>query len=192
MVPEATAVGILDMLSALHELMWLCPSQDVGCVAGLGTESRLWRQLMHPFYIYATKGQYTSLGLLRLLSDDIDQAHMGALPLPISDYATDTKSALDNSLRVLQALADSAADAGWLDTTRAVFSLVQALLQVWHTLGCIPFQRSLRVMGKCPFLEIASISLKCPTLWHVYILGIRTNVRSGCIDSSAGCPRLKI
>ena len=30
------------------------------------------------------------------------QAHMGRLELPISDYIGDTKSALDNSVRMLQ------------------------------------------------------------------------------------------
>lgn len=30
------------------------------------------------------------------------QAHLGRLPPPISDYATDTKSALDNSVRICQ------------------------------------------------------------------------------------------
>lgn len=30
------------------------------------------------------------------------QAHLGRLPLPISDYVTDTKGVLDNSLRILQ------------------------------------------------------------------------------------------
>jgi activating signal cointegrator complex subunit 3 len=58
------------------------------------------------------------------------QAHMGRLPLPISDYITDTKTALDNSLRVLQALCDAAADSGYLTTSLAVMSLVQSLLQV--------------------------------------------------------------
>lgn len=31
------------------------------------------------------------------------QAHLGRLALPISDYITDTKGVLDNSLRILQA-----------------------------------------------------------------------------------------
>lgn len=31
------------------------------------------------------------------------QAHLSHLPLPISDYITDTKTVLDNSLRILQA-----------------------------------------------------------------------------------------
>lgn len=30
------------------------------------------------------------------------QAHLGRTPLPISDYFTDTRSVLDNSLRILQ------------------------------------------------------------------------------------------
>ncbi len=30
------------------------------------------------------------------------QAHLGRTPLPISDYFTDTRSVLDNSLRLLQ------------------------------------------------------------------------------------------
>ncbi len=31
------------------------------------------------------------------------QAHLSGLQLPISDYVTDTKTVLDNSLRILQA-----------------------------------------------------------------------------------------
>lgn len=58
------------------------------------------------------------------------QAHMARLPAPISDYVTDTKSVLDQSLRVLQAMTDVSADAGWLDTALATMMLVQSLMQV--------------------------------------------------------------
>lgn len=58
------------------------------------------------------------------------QAHMGRLPAPISDYVTDTKSVLDQSLRVLQAMTDVSADAGWLDTALVTMMLVQSLMQV--------------------------------------------------------------
>ena len=61
---------------------------------------------------------------------DAVQAHMGRLPLPISDYITDTKTALDNSLRVLQALCDAAGDAGYLSTALSTMALVQSLMQV--------------------------------------------------------------
>lgn len=55
---------------------------------------------------------------------------MGRVTLPISDYMTDTKSALDNSLRVLQAICDAAGDAGYLSTALAAMALVQSLMQV--------------------------------------------------------------
>ncbi|GMH32834.1 hypothetical protein BSKO_00668 [Bryopsis sp. KO-2023] len=57
------------------------------------------------------------------------QAHMSRMPLPISDYVTDTKTVLDNSLRVLQAMVDICADAGWLATALNVMNLVQSILQ---------------------------------------------------------------
>ena len=55
---------------------------------------------------------------------------MARLPAPISDYVTDTKSVLDQSLRILQAMTDVSADAGWLDTALATMMLVQSLMQV--------------------------------------------------------------
>lgn len=58
------------------------------------------------------------------------QAHMGRVELPITDYVGDTKSALDNSVRILQAITDVAADAGWLGTTLATMRLIQGLMQV--------------------------------------------------------------
>ncbi|KAK9814715.1 hypothetical protein WJX72_010327 [[Myrmecia] bisecta] len=57
------------------------------------------------------------------------QAHMARLDAPISDYITDTKSVLDQSLRILQAMTDIAADAGWLDTALSTMALVQGLMQ---------------------------------------------------------------
>lgn len=60
----------------------------------------------------------------------LTQAHMGRVDLPIADYVGDTKSALDNSARVLQAIADVSADAGWLATTLATMRLIQGLMQV--------------------------------------------------------------
>ncbi|CAK0786311.1 hypothetical protein CVIRNUC_009524 [Coccomyxa viridis] len=60
------------------------------------------------------------------------QAHMGRLEVPITDYVGDTKSALDNSVRILQAITDVAADAGWLRTTLATMRIIQGLMQgVW-------------------------------------------------------------
>ena len=57
------------------------------------------------------------------------QAHFARTPLPMSDYVTDTKSVLDQAMRVLQAMVDIAADGGWLDTTLSVMHLVQMVTQ---------------------------------------------------------------
>ena len=57
------------------------------------------------------------------------QAHFARTPLPMSDYITDTKSVLDQAMRVLQAMVDIAADGGWLDTTLSVMHLVQMVTQ---------------------------------------------------------------
>lgn len=58
------------------------------------------------------------------------QAHMARSPLPISDYVTDTRTVLDNSIRILQAMVDISADAGWLDTCLTIMNLVQCIVQV--------------------------------------------------------------
>ena len=42
------------------------------------------------------------------------QAHFSDVPLPSTDYLTDTKSVLDQCLRVMQAMLDICADKGWL------------------------------------------------------------------------------
>jgi len=57
------------------------------------------------------------------------QAHFGRFELPIADYYTDTLSVLDQSLRVLQAMVDVSAEAGWLSTTLRVMQLTQMVVQ---------------------------------------------------------------
>lgn len=60
------------------------------------------------------------------------QAHFSRLALPVSDYITDTKSVLDQSIRILQAMVDIAAHGGWLATTLHVMHTLQMTLQVSH------------------------------------------------------------
>ncbi|EFJ17505.1 hypothetical protein SELMODRAFT_178863 [Selaginella moellendorffii] len=57
------------------------------------------------------------------------QAHFSRLELPISDYVTDTKSVLDQSIRILQAMVDAAANGGWLRTTIRAMQLLQMIMQ---------------------------------------------------------------
>jgi len=63
------------------------------------------------------------------------QAHMGRTPLPMADYATDTKTVLDQAVRVLQAMVDIAADAGGLANALGAMALAQMVCQAaWQTM----------------------------------------------------------
>jgi activating signal cointegrator complex subunit 3 len=61
------------------------------------------------------------------------QAHMSHLALPNTDFGTDTKSVLDQAIRILQAMIDVAAERGWLATTLRIQLLMQSTIQArWH------------------------------------------------------------
>jgi len=57
------------------------------------------------------------------------QCHFLRLPLPLSDYYTDTKSVLDQAIRILQAMIDVTSDAGWLQTALNTMNLMQMIMQ---------------------------------------------------------------
>ncbi len=57
------------------------------------------------------------------------QAHFLRVPLPMSDYVTDTKSVLDQAIRIIQAIIDVASDAGWLHTALNAMRLMQMVMQ---------------------------------------------------------------
>lgn len=57
------------------------------------------------------------------------QAHLGRTSLPVSDYVTDTRSVLDNSMRILQALIDIASERSWWKTSYSAMKTIQSILQ---------------------------------------------------------------
>uniref|UniRef100_A0A667ZNW1 Activating signal cointegrator 1 complex subunit 3 n=1 Tax=Myripristis murdjan TaxID=586833 RepID=A0A667ZNW1_9TELE len=57
------------------------------------------------------------------------QAHFSHVQLPCSDYTTDTKTVLDNAIRICQAMLDVAASEGWLVTALSICNLVQMIVQ---------------------------------------------------------------
>jgi activating signal cointegrator complex subunit 3 len=62
------------------------------------------------------------------------QAHFSRLQLPSPDYLTDTKSVMDQALRVLQAMVDVVAESGWLAATLRTIGLLQMVVQArWDT-----------------------------------------------------------
>ncbi|KAL1337994.1 DExH-box ATP-dependent RNA helicase DExH14 [Arachis hypogaea] len=57
------------------------------------------------------------------------QAHFSQLDLPISDYVTDLKSVLDQSIRIIQAMIDICANSGWLSSSLTCMHLLQMVMQ---------------------------------------------------------------
>lgn len=57
------------------------------------------------------------------------QAYMKRAQLPIVDYATDTRSVMEQAIRIVTAMLDVASDCGWVKTVRACISLLQSLTQ---------------------------------------------------------------
>lgn len=61
------------------------------------------------------------------------QAHFSRIELPISDYVTDLKSVLDQSIRIIQAMIDICANSGWLSSTITCMHLLQMVMQgLWY------------------------------------------------------------
>nr|KAJ0203753.1 hypothetical protein LSAT_V11C500237010 [Lactuca sativa] len=57
------------------------------------------------------------------------QAHFSQVELPISDYYTDLKSVLDQSIRIIQAMIDICANSGWLESSITCMHLLQMVMQ---------------------------------------------------------------
>ncbi|XP_052868650.1 activating signal cointegrator 1 complex subunit 3 [Anopheles cruzii] len=99
------------------------------------------------------------------------QAHLSRLPLPNTDYSTDTKSVLDQSIRIIQAMIDICAERGWLATTLRVQQLMQCIIQarwlddpVVMTLPNVePYNASVfkQIKTELPFLTLPALKEKC-------------------------------
>ncbi|KAL0421948.1 UNVERIFIED_CONTAM: DExH-box ATP-dependent RNA helicase DExH14 [Sesamum latifolium] len=57
------------------------------------------------------------------------QAHFSRVEMPITDYVTDLKSVLDQSIRIIQAMIDLCANSGWLSSTLTCMHLLQMVMQ---------------------------------------------------------------
>ncbi|XP_078430193.1 U5 small nuclear ribonucleoprotein helicase isoform X4 [Wolffia australiana] len=61
------------------------------------------------------------------------QAHLSRLELPVTDYYTDLKSVLDQSIRIIQAMIDVCANSGWLKSALTCMHLLQMVMQgLWY------------------------------------------------------------
>ena len=80
------------------------------------------------------------------------QAHFLRLPLPMSDYHTDTKSVLDQSQRILQAMTEIVSEAGWLSTALSIMNLSQMIIQ-----GLSIYDNSLLLLPKISEEEVSKL-----------------------------------
>jgi len=122
LTPSNTVPEIIAMLSDAHEFSELPVRHNEDQI-----NSDLATRLPLPVNPHTYDSSNTKSNLLL-------QAHFGRIPLPSTDYHTDTKSVLDQVPRVLQAMLDVAADAGFLVTTLQVINVMQMVIQArWHT-----------------------------------------------------------
>uniref|UniRef100_A0A182NQQ9 Activating signal cointegrator 1 complex subunit 3 n=1 Tax=Anopheles dirus TaxID=7168 RepID=A0A182NQQ9_9DIPT len=99
------------------------------------------------------------------------QAHMSRLPLPNTDYGTDTKSVLDQSIRIIQAMIDISAEREWLPTTLRIQQLMQCIIQArWLDDAIVltlpnvePHNASIfnQIKIDLPFLTLPALKEKC-------------------------------
>lgn len=99
------------------------------------------------------------------------QAHFSHLKMPCSDYVTDLKSVLDQSIRILQAMIDISAEAGYLVLCLQLVQLMQMIIQArWVT---DPPVTTLPDVEKhlIPSCELPSLSL--PHLCNIALKGFK-------------------
>ncbi|XP_036173873.1 activating signal cointegrator 1 complex subunit 3 isoform X5 [Myotis myotis] len=129
------------------------------------------------------------------------QAHLSRAMLPCPDYDTDTKTVLDQALRVCQAMLDVTANQGWLVTALNITHLVQMVIQGrWlkeSSLLTIPHieQHHLHIFRKwSPGMKGSRVGgpgfIEClPELIHA--CGGKEQVFSSMIENELPAPKMK-
>ncbi|XP_038077615.1 activating signal cointegrator 1 complex subunit 3-like [Patiria miniata] len=115
--PDTSLPELISVLSDAHEYEMLPVRHNED-----GINSDLAKKLPLEVNPHSFDSPHTKAHLLL-------QAHYERQPLPSSDYSTDLKSVLDQSIRIMQAMIDVSADQGWLATALRVMNLVQMTLQ---------------------------------------------------------------
>jgi len=112
---NTTLEELLVLLSDAHEYSELAVRHDEDLLNG-----ELARNCRLPVNMYSLDSSHTKTHLLL-------QAHFSRLSLPCADYITDTKSVLDQTIRILQSMIDVAAESGWFAITLRIQQLLQAI-----------------------------------------------------------------
>lgn len=95
------------------------------------------------------------------------QAHFSRIELPVTDYVTDLKSVLDQSIRIIQAMIDICANSGWLSSTMTCMHLLQMVMQVAF-LFSVSFSIC-QLLGDNFPLNSHYLSFKLMRIWYMLI-----------------------
>ncbi|XP_013419499.1 activating signal cointegrator 1 complex subunit 3-like isoform X1 [Lingula anatina] len=117
LTPNSTLEELLTMLSDAHEYAELPVRHNEDQI-----NSELAPRLPLAVNPHSYDSAHTKAHLLF-------QAHFSQSTLPSTDYLTDTKSVLDQAIRILQAMLDATADQGNLIPALHVINLVQMVVQ---------------------------------------------------------------
>ena len=117
LTPAMTVVDVIRVLCAAKEYdeLPVRHNEDV-------LNAQLIPQLRHPMPIHHADKPSCKAEILI-------QAHLDRLQLPVSDYVTDTRTVLDNSTRILQAMIEVIAEQGWWTSCHAIMQTIQCLMQ---------------------------------------------------------------
>ncbi|XP_041352458.1 activating signal cointegrator 1 complex subunit 3-like [Gigantopelta aegis] len=113
--PDSNIEELIKILSNAHEYDELPVRHNEDSI-----NSELARKMSLDLYAYDSSHTKTQILL---------HAHFNQTQLPSTDYFTDTKSVLDQTIRILQAMLDVSADQGWLVTSLRVIMLIQMVVQ---------------------------------------------------------------
>lgn len=130
------------------------------------------------------------------------QAHFSRTMLPISDYVTDQKSVLDQSIRILQAMVDVAADGGWLFTALRCMQLVQMVVQAqWldeSSFNQIPYfdsfsqHKQMEALGFRSLPQLLNVSPERQRAVLQQVIGSRKDRLESAVSALAKFPLLQL
>ncbi|XP_074644659.1 activating signal cointegrator 1 complex subunit 3-like [Tubulanus polymorphus] len=115
--PDSSIPSLLEILSYAHEYSDLPVRHN---------EDQINSELAAKLPLPAPPNSFDNSNTKTFL---LFQAHFGRIQLPSTDYLTDTKSVLDQAIRVLQAMLDLTADQGWLVSAIRIIHILQMTVQ---------------------------------------------------------------
>ncbi|XP_044008422.1 activating signal cointegrator 1 complex subunit 3, partial [Aphidius gifuensis] len=113
-------------ISLIDCLKVLCTAQEYAELPVRHNEDIINEELSKQCRYAASPGTFDSPNTKAFL---LFQAHFSRLTLPSTDYITDTKSILDQAIRIIQAMIDVVTENGWLSSMLCMIQILQMVIQ---------------------------------------------------------------